>query len=77
MSSRLRQFLAEAYFSEKEFLTCKVRKGIFIQIDDQDDNDDLTEFCNIFVTVICETFPDRPEATLSDTFIKLLSKHDQ
>lgn len=51
MSSRLRQFLVDSYFSEKEFLTRKVRKGIFIQIDDQDDNDDMTEFCNIFVTV--------------------------
>jgi hypothetical protein len=51
MSSRLRQFLIEAYFGEKEFLTRKVKKDVFIQIDDQDDNDDLTEFCNIFVTV--------------------------
>jgi hypothetical protein len=51
MSSRLRQFLIESYFSDKEFLTRKVRKDVFIQIDDQDDNDDLTEFCNMFVTV--------------------------
>jgi hypothetical protein len=51
MSSRLRQFLAESYFGDKEFLTRKVKKDLFIQIDDQDDNDDLTEFCNIFVTV--------------------------
>jgi hypothetical protein len=51
MSSRLRQFLIESYFSDKEFLTRKVKKDVFIQIDDQDDNDDLTEFCNIFVTV--------------------------
>jgi ABC-2 type transport system ATP-binding protein len=27
--------------------------------------------------IIRETFPDRPDATLSDTFIKLLSRHDQ
>jgi hypothetical protein len=51
MSSRLRQFLSESYFGEKEFLTRTMRKDSFIQIDDQDDNDDLTEFCNIFVTV--------------------------
>jgi hypothetical protein len=51
MSSRLRQFLIESYFNDKEFLTRTVKKDVFIQIDDQDDNDDLTEFCNIFVTV--------------------------
>ncbi len=51
MSSRLRQFLIEAYFGEKDFLTRKVTKNTFIQIDDQDDNDDITTFCNIFVTV--------------------------
>jgi hypothetical protein len=51
MSSRLRQFLTETYFGDKEYLTRKVRKDVFIQIDDQDDNDDLTEFCNIVVTV--------------------------
>jgi len=41
----------EAYFGEKDFLTSKVSKKTFIQIDDQDDNDDITSFCNIFVTV--------------------------
>lgn len=51
MSSRLRQFLSESYLGEKEFLTRRIKKDTFIQIDDQDDNDDLTEFCNIFVTV--------------------------
>jgi hypothetical protein len=51
MSSKLRQFLIESYFGEKEFLTRKVKKDVFVQIDDQDDNDNMTEFCNIFVTV--------------------------
>jgi hypothetical protein len=51
MSSRLRQYLIESYFGDKEFLTRKFKKDVFIQIDDQDDNDDINEFCNIFVTV--------------------------
>jgi hypothetical protein len=52
MSSKLRQFLIESYFGDREFLTRKVKKDISIQIDDQDDNDNLAEFCNIFVTII-------------------------
>jgi hypothetical protein len=51
MSSKLRRYLVEAYFGEKEFITGPVKKDFAIQIDDQDDNDDLVEFCNMFVTV--------------------------
>jgi hypothetical protein len=51
MSSKLRRYLVEAYFGEKEFITGSVKKDFAIQIDDQDDNDDLIEFCNMFVTV--------------------------
>lgn len=51
MSARLRQYLAEAYLGEKEFLTGTLRKDSAIQIDDMDDNDDLTQFCSMFVTV--------------------------
>ena len=51
MSSKLRRYLVEAYFGEKEFITGSVKKDFAIQIDDQDDNDDLVEFCNMFVTV--------------------------
>jgi hypothetical protein len=51
MSTRLMQYLFKSYYGDKEFLTRKVPRDQAIQIDDQDDNDDLTEFCNIFVTV--------------------------
>jgi hypothetical protein len=51
MSSKLRQYLAESYLGEKEFITGNVKKDHAFQIDDQDDNDDLTQFCNMFVTV--------------------------
>jgi hypothetical protein len=51
MSSKLRRFLAESYLGEKEFITSNVRKDYAIQIDDLDDNDDLTQFCTMFVTV--------------------------
>jgi hypothetical protein len=51
MSEKLRRYLVEAYYGEKEFITGKVKKDLSIQIDDQDDNDDLNEFCNLFVTV--------------------------
>jgi hypothetical protein len=51
MSLKLRQFLAESYLGEKEFITGNVKKDYAFQIDDQDDNDDLTQFCNMFVTV--------------------------
>jgi hypothetical protein len=51
MSAHLRHYLAESYLGDREFLTKKLTKDIQIQIDDQDDNDDITEFCNIFITV--------------------------
>jgi hypothetical protein len=51
MSSKLRRFLVESYLGEKEIITGSVKKDYAIQIDDQDDNDDLVEFCNMFVTV--------------------------
>jgi hypothetical protein len=51
MSARLRQYLAESYLGEKEFVTGVVKKDSAIQIDDMDDNDDLTQFCALFVTV--------------------------
>jgi hypothetical protein len=51
MSARLRQYLVESYFAEKLFLTGAIKKDFAIQIDDLDDNDDLTRFCTMFVTV--------------------------
>jgi hypothetical protein len=51
MSARLRRYLAESYLGEKEFLPGTVNKDSAIQIDDMDENDDLTQFCSMFVTV--------------------------
>jgi hypothetical protein len=51
MSSRLRRYLLDAYAGNREILPEKVRKDFPIQIDDQDDNDSLSEFCTIFVVV--------------------------
>jgi hypothetical protein len=51
MSARLRRYLAESYLGEKEFLPGAVNKDSAIQIDDMDENDDLTQFCSMFVTV--------------------------
>ncbi len=52
MSYQLSQFLIDAY-DYHHVTTSKQNKGLNfpIQIDDQDDNDKLNEFCNIFVTV--------------------------
>ncbi len=51
MSSRLRRYLVESYIGGRDFITGTIKKGLAIQIDDQDDNDDLTQFCTMFVTV--------------------------
>ncbi|MBD3392890.1 MAG: hypothetical protein GF418_12360 [Chitinivibrionales bacterium] len=51
MSKRLRQYLFEHYSVNGYGTLKKVRKDFPIQIDDQDDTDSFTEFCNIFVTV--------------------------
>lgn len=52
MSYQLSQFLIDAYDYHHGTPSIQ-KKGINfpIQIDDQDDNDKLHEFCNIFVTV--------------------------
>ncbi len=52
MSYQLSQFLIDAY--DYHHTTSPLQQknlNIPIQIDDQDDNDKLNEFCNIFVTV--------------------------
>lgn len=51
MSYLLRQYLLDAYAANRDILPGKIRKDFPIQIDDQDDDDNLSEFCNIFVTV--------------------------
>jgi hypothetical protein len=51
MSFLLRQYLLDAYAANRDILPGKIRKDFPIQIDDQDDDDNLSDFCNIFVTV--------------------------
>lgn len=48
----LRQYLLECYESRRtNQLPRRLNREIPIQIDDQDDNDSLTDFCNIFCMV--------------------------
>ncbi|MBD3347367.1 MAG: hypothetical protein GF401_20110 [Chitinivibrionales bacterium] len=51
MSIRLRQYLVDAYIGHTGYLQQKTTKDLAIQVDDQDDNDILADFCNIFVSV--------------------------
>lgn len=52
MSFRLRQYLYDAYESHHNTsFSRKLNKNTPIQIDDQDDNDQISEFCNVFCTV--------------------------
>ncbi|MGA2507177.1 MAG: hypothetical protein ABSF80_06855 [Chitinispirillaceae bacterium] len=52
MSSYLQQYLFDVYKSQHIFtLPNKRLKNEPIQIDDQDDNDPITDFCNIFCSV--------------------------
>lgn len=51
MSSKLRRYLLDAYAGHREILPEKIRSNFPIQIDDQDDDDLVSEFCNIFVVV--------------------------
>lgn len=52
MSSRLQQYIIDAYESRHTVsLPRKITHDIPIQIDDQDDNDKLHEFCNMFCIV--------------------------
>jgi hypothetical protein len=51
MSAHLRQYLYDAYKSPRNFyLPKKHLKSAPIQIDDQDDEDSINHFCNIFCT---------------------------
>lgn len=53
MQINLKQFLSDAYESRhtSSFIR-KPARDISIQIDDQDDNDDIQQFCNIFCSVL-------------------------
>lgn len=51
MSSRLHQFIVDAYERPGQQSQKSLRPRTPIQVDDQNDNDILTEFCTIFVTV--------------------------
>lgn len=49
MAQDLKQFLIEAYSVNQYSYLKSSKKQNFIQIDDQDDNDNIEDFCNIFV----------------------------
>jgi hypothetical protein len=52
MSARLRQYLLDAYENRRAVhLPRKIPRDMPVQIDDQDDSDNLDEFCNIFCTI--------------------------
>ncbi len=51
MSAKLKNYLLDSYVGHTDILLAQVRGSYPIQIDDQDDDDPLEEFCNIFVTV--------------------------
>ena len=52
MSSGLRNYLFNAYKNPRNFFYPKKHlRSSAIQIDDQDDGDSITDFCNIFCTV--------------------------
>lgn len=51
MSLRLRQYIIDAYVGPGSYVPEKNRRDFAIQVDDQDDEDMLEEFCTIFVTV--------------------------
>lgn len=49
MSKNLWRYLREAYFNTRYYFASSPKAKHYIQIDDQDDTDNITEFCNIFV----------------------------
>jgi hypothetical protein len=49
MSGQLRQILLKTYNNPQKELLSETSEHRYIQIDDQDDHDNITEFCNIFV----------------------------
>lgn len=51
MAISLYQYLYDVYSTNHYNSIKKNRKQTYIQIDDQDDNDNITNFCNIFVQV--------------------------
>lgn len=51
MSQRLRKYIVSSYCNLPDSIPHRIKRDFAIQIDDQDDRDNLTEFCNIFVTV--------------------------
>ena len=50
MAHDLKQHLLEAYSTNDYSYLKGSKKHNFIQIDDQNDNDNIEEFCNIFIT---------------------------
>ena len=50
MVNSFRRYLIDAYSLNENLYFTKTRQLPFIQIDDQDDRDNITEFVNIFIT---------------------------
>ena len=50
MSRHFRKYISEAYHSDHYLIEKRMLKKSFLQIDDQDDSDNIEDFCNIFVT---------------------------
>jgi hypothetical protein len=51
MAPKLLDFLREAYEPRKTDVARELRHDVPIQVDDQDDYDNVSEFCNVFVAV--------------------------
>jgi len=50
MSRDFRQHISDAYHIDHYLFEKRMKKKSFLQIDDQDDTDNIEDFCNIFVT---------------------------
>jgi hypothetical protein len=51
MSNRFRNYLIDAYVQQGDYVPKKIRRDFAIQVDDQDNNDNLGDFCSVFVIV--------------------------
>lgn len=50
MATTLRKYIKDTYSSTRQIYTQHTHKLPFIQIDDQDEQDNISYFCNIFIT---------------------------
>ncbi|MBN1982319.1 MAG: hypothetical protein JW795_12365 [Chitinivibrionales bacterium] len=49
MTKNLWRYLCQSYVSRRNYFLHNLRSKQYIQIDDQDDSDNIGEFCNIFI----------------------------